>query len=321
MNLSEGQIFDAVRGEMRSQMRLSMTLPRNVPSPERYWELFRKLNASQMAEIAAVPVADFLAGVADPSDDELADFFDKYKTQPPGPRGQPGLMQPRRVRIEYFEANEEEHPRRSWPPPSPSPTKKSKRITRTTRNRSATSRLPPSRPAAPPTPTGPSLGPKPKFDGKAGDAKTPSSIGPSPRHPICPPLQRKAPLFKLPAPQSGSQPDAKPTDEKQTDEKKSVPCAIPRAGLTVSSSGANWKRTFNWPSINRPMTRPPPPPPTSRRRLHKTRRKRPRRNLSPARKSSPRRRLNQPLFALLLKAEFPLPEFKPLDDDLKRLDR
>ncbi len=104
LHLSESEVFESVRGELRAKLALEMLLPRAVPSPEQYWEEYRKLGVTETLDVAAVPVADFLSAAPQPTEDQLLTYFDSWKEIPPAYPGGPGLRQPRRVRIEYLQA-------------------------------------------------------------------------------------------------------------------------------------------------------------------------------------------------------------------------
>jgi len=105
LHLSEAEVFEAIRGEMRAKLAMEMLLPRAVPSPEQYWEEYRKLGVTETLDVAAVPVADFLSDAPQPTEDQLLAYFDTWKEIPPPYPGGPGLRQPRRVRVEYLQSD------------------------------------------------------------------------------------------------------------------------------------------------------------------------------------------------------------------------
>lgn len=110
MRLGEKRLFDVLRAELRARMAMQMQVPRDLATPDEYWRVFERLNVSQKLDVAAIPVESFVAGVADPTEDEMSTFFEQHKTQFPdqlGP-GSPGFREPRRVRIAYLEANYED---------------------------------------------------------------------------------------------------------------------------------------------------------------------------------------------------------------------
>ncbi len=81
---------------------MQMLMPRSMPSPEQYWESYRKLGVTQTLDVAAIPIADFLSAAPQPTEDQLRQYFDTWKEIPPAYPGGPGLRQPRRVRVEYL---------------------------------------------------------------------------------------------------------------------------------------------------------------------------------------------------------------------------
>ncbi|HUE15514.1 MAG TPA: hypothetical protein VMR25_15215 [Planctomycetaceae bacterium] len=105
LHLSESEVFESIRGELRARMAMENLLPRAVPTPEQYWEEYRKLGVTETLDVAAVPVADFLGSAPQPTEDQLLTYFDAWKEIPPAYPGGPGLRQPRRVRIEYLQAD------------------------------------------------------------------------------------------------------------------------------------------------------------------------------------------------------------------------
>jgi hypothetical protein len=86
-------------------MAMLMLVPHSETSPEQYWEDYRKLGVTETLDVAAVPVADFLADAPKPTEDQILAYFDTWKEIPPSFPGGPGLRQPRRVRVEYLEAD------------------------------------------------------------------------------------------------------------------------------------------------------------------------------------------------------------------------
>ena len=96
MRLSESEVFDAIRGELKARLAMEMLIPRSVPSPEEYWNEYRKLQVTETLDVAAVPVADFLSAAPNPTEDQLLTYFDAWKEIPAAFPGGPGLRQPRR---------------------------------------------------------------------------------------------------------------------------------------------------------------------------------------------------------------------------------
>jgi hypothetical protein len=105
LRLTDGQLYDAIRAELRARLAMEMLLPRANPTPEQYWDDYRKLQVTQTLDVAAIPVADFLAQAPQPTDEDIRKYYNTWKGLPPMAPGAPGLLQPRRARIEFVEAD------------------------------------------------------------------------------------------------------------------------------------------------------------------------------------------------------------------------
>jgi SurA N-terminal domain len=105
LRLSDTQLYDAMRAEMRARLAMEMLLPRSTPTPEQFWDDYRKLQVTQTLDVAAVPVADFLAQAPQPTDEDIRKYYNTWKGVPPSAPGAPGLFQPRRARIEFLVAD------------------------------------------------------------------------------------------------------------------------------------------------------------------------------------------------------------------------
>ncbi len=104
-HVTESEVFDAIRGELKARLAMEMMMPRAVPSPEQFWDDYRKLQMTETLDVAAVPVADFIAAAPNPTEDQLLNYFDQMKDNPPAYPGGPGLLQPRRIRAEYLQSD------------------------------------------------------------------------------------------------------------------------------------------------------------------------------------------------------------------------
>jgi SurA N-terminal domain len=105
LRLTDGQLYDAIRAELRAHLAMEMLLPRANPTPEQYWDDYRKLQVTQTLDVAAIPVADFLAQAPQPTDEDIRKYYNTWKGLPPIAPGAPGLLQPRRARIEFLQAD------------------------------------------------------------------------------------------------------------------------------------------------------------------------------------------------------------------------
>lgn len=113
--VTEDMVIDAIRHELRARQAAKILVGGNRMTPADVWELHRKLNTRESAQFVALPVEEFVDKNVNPTDAELAEFFNTYKGNFPNstPQGQleegrPGLYLPRRVRLAYVEANYEE---------------------------------------------------------------------------------------------------------------------------------------------------------------------------------------------------------------------
>jgi len=120
MRLSETELYDILRENLRANLALQMLVPREYTTPAQFWEYYRRLNVKQEIEVAAIPVSAFLDGVGEPSDGDVAALFEQYKNN--APTGfltfleqkemlkrppQPAFKQPRKIRIAYLEVDYE----------------------------------------------------------------------------------------------------------------------------------------------------------------------------------------------------------------------
>ncbi len=114
---AEEEIFEALRHELRARQAANLLLGGSRLTPADVWDLHRKLNVRQTAQVVGIPVSDFVKKDAQPSDAELLELFNKHKdnvanfTPPPQPKleeGRPGFYLPRRMKIAYLEPNYEE---------------------------------------------------------------------------------------------------------------------------------------------------------------------------------------------------------------------
>ncbi|MBW3541555.1 MAG: hypothetical protein KY476_14905 [Planctomycetes bacterium] len=118
--LSESELTDILRYELRASRAMEVQTPDVLPTPEDYWDLFRRFYVRQELELTAIPVDKFEPEVKDaskfeelPADvqRELRAFFEQHKDEFPGEKdgkrepGSPGFRQPRKVQLAYLEAD------------------------------------------------------------------------------------------------------------------------------------------------------------------------------------------------------------------------
>jgi len=109
MGLDEGDLFDALREEIKAKMAMELIAPPNLSTPQQYWQGYQKLNVRQELDAVALDVEAFTAEIPYPSEGDLTALFSQYSDVFPnqnGP-GEPGFRQPRRITLEYLEADYE----------------------------------------------------------------------------------------------------------------------------------------------------------------------------------------------------------------------
>lgn len=122
LQIGESRLYELLKDELLAMWALkNEAAPRSGNSPLRtpleYWEDFRKLSVKQDLSVVALPVREFLSLVPEPSDSEIAGFFEQYKTFPPSTDGTPGFLQPRKVGLAYV-TGDYEKVEAAVPPPT-----------------------------------------------------------------------------------------------------------------------------------------------------------------------------------------------------------
>ncbi|MDR3198663.1 MAG: hypothetical protein LBU34_12420 [Planctomycetaceae bacterium] len=87
------------------RMREMFEIGLNVIPPSTRWDWFQRLNRKMTAEVAAVPVEQFIDKIADPTNAQLQKFFDENKDKPFNPT-QPdyGFTMPDKIAFQYVKA-------------------------------------------------------------------------------------------------------------------------------------------------------------------------------------------------------------------------
>ncbi len=112
LRVGEQELIDVLARELQARRAYDLLYSqRPLPTPESLYEAYEKLNLQQEAEIAVLPVSDFVDPDAKPTQADLEDLFAKHKSNVPGfgsdnrpVEGQPGFLQPPRMRLAYLEA-------------------------------------------------------------------------------------------------------------------------------------------------------------------------------------------------------------------------
>jgi len=120
LGLPEGELFNILReelearlvGEMetpqRSRLGAMFGIPTAVQTPLAYWKEFEKLQVKETVDAVEIPVAEFVAQVPEPKDEELRQFFEAFKNRLPSPDGNPGFLRNRQVQLAYLSADFED---------------------------------------------------------------------------------------------------------------------------------------------------------------------------------------------------------------------
>jgi len=115
LRTSETGLINAIRNELKIRQAYQLLSGNNYFPPEQFWQYYEQLNVKLSAEIASLPVQDFIDPDAKPSDADLLQLFEKYRQNFPGytpegrmEPGRPGFYQPRRFQLGYLEADYEQ---------------------------------------------------------------------------------------------------------------------------------------------------------------------------------------------------------------------
>lgn len=130
--LTEREVFDSIAAELKAAEAAEILYFHTKPSapfgsdsqlarlagpialpPQAKWEITKQLEVWQRAEIARVPVEEFMNQKAEPTEDALQALFQDCRSNPPNVsadgrqfvEGRPGFFQPPRIQMAYLEAD------------------------------------------------------------------------------------------------------------------------------------------------------------------------------------------------------------------------
>ncbi len=116
--LSMKSIFDVLRHEMLADKMFEEFFRGTLATPmAQQLDYFSRSNRQIEAEVIEIPVSQFVQQVADPTEQQLQDYFDKYKHQTPlfdniagviYESSDPGFKLPHRVSVEYVKVGVDE---------------------------------------------------------------------------------------------------------------------------------------------------------------------------------------------------------------------
>lgn len=98
-------LFEILRDEIKSRLALQLLMPIDRPTPERYWQMYRRFKVEQELELVSVTTDDFVDQVGEPTEEQLDTMFEEFKDNVPNEvePGSPGFLQPTRVELGYVE--------------------------------------------------------------------------------------------------------------------------------------------------------------------------------------------------------------------------
>ncbi len=106
---TQPEVFEALRHELLAFRLREMSLQNVEATPAQRWDYYCRMNQQAVAEVAPLPVENFVDEVADPSDEELAAFFEAHKDREPRPDSpEPGFKVPKKAAFEVLIARYED---------------------------------------------------------------------------------------------------------------------------------------------------------------------------------------------------------------------
>lgn len=106
MRIGETRVLNALRREFLAQKVFRLFQMSRGSTPDQRWGYFRRSQLKAEAEVHPVYVDNFIDKVAEPSEDELREFFEKYQDREPEKgSAEPGFKTPARAVVQYFEFN------------------------------------------------------------------------------------------------------------------------------------------------------------------------------------------------------------------------
>jgi len=106
LGMGESELYDTLRSELRARVASRVLNPELVHMPDQYWGDFEKLNVRHSIDAVAIPVEPFAARLPRPSDAEINELFEQFKSVYPMGEN-PGFVQPDRLQLAWFESDYE----------------------------------------------------------------------------------------------------------------------------------------------------------------------------------------------------------------------
>jgi len=107
--VSDRQFFAMLREELLALQYRELFQPCVLAvTPGQRWDYYTRLKRQATIEAIALPAADYLDQVEEPSEEELRQFFEQHKQRLPDPTSpEPGFRRPQRIALEYIKAKVE----------------------------------------------------------------------------------------------------------------------------------------------------------------------------------------------------------------------
>jgi len=106
---SMAAIYDAIREELLAAQVRAMSPQGGVTTPSDAWAYYNRLNRTVTAEFVPFRVEDYIDQVAEPTDRQIEEYYEKYKHDYPNPTSpEPGFKERRKVEFHYLVADVDE---------------------------------------------------------------------------------------------------------------------------------------------------------------------------------------------------------------------
>jgi hypothetical protein len=104
--ITQKTFYDMLREEMKAQQFQEIySISASGATPAQRWDYYCRTHQQAKVECIPVAVEKFASEIPKPSDQELKDFFEKYKANLPSPASpEPGFRVPQKIEVEFFKA-------------------------------------------------------------------------------------------------------------------------------------------------------------------------------------------------------------------------
>jgi hypothetical protein len=107
LRVTDLQLYDILREELMARQALMIFRPKADPTPEQMWSSYTKTELRESLDVIPIAVSSFVDKVKAPGEAELKKFFEEHKTVYPNEKaeGSIGFKQPDRAFVAYLEAD------------------------------------------------------------------------------------------------------------------------------------------------------------------------------------------------------------------------